>query len=337
MRFAFAGTPEFAAWVLEGLVGVGRLPSLVISQPDRPCGRGRRAATPPAALTARCLGLDCMQTDDLNSDEMLGLLRVERIDTLVVAAFGQILRPRLLESLECLNVHASLLPEYRGAAPIQRAIADGKTETGVTIMRITQALDSGPVALQKCTSVDLYDDAGSIARTLAWLGAAGLDQVLRGMSDGTVTWTEQEGATTYAQKLSVVDSDLNIDRPARSVHDQVRSLSPDIGARTSSGEVTFKVWRTWPFDEIGSRPIPPAALDVAGAPGRIGEVGQRLFVGCAAGAVEILAVQPAGKSRMTAAEFLRGYRAKLGDQLDLPDRAAGAPGGEPCDTIEGAA
>ncbi len=327
MRYAFAGTPDFAAWVLKGLAEVGRMPDLVISQPDRPCGRGRRAATPPAALEAQRLGVPCVQTENLNSDEMLDLLRSRKIGTLVVAAFGQILRARLLESLDCLNVHASLLPEYRGAAPIQRAIADGKPATGVTIMRITQALDSGPVALQKSVSIDLFDDAGSIARTLAWLGAVGLDQVLRGMDDGSVVWTEQAGATTYAQKLSVVDSNLDINRPARSVHDQVRSLSPDIGARTSSGEVTFKIWRTWPFGENGSKPLPPAALDVAGDPGRIADVGQRLFVGCAAGAVEILAVQPSGKSRMTAAEFLRGYRARLGDNLGAAQGGeAGAKG-----------
>ena len=242
MRFAFAGTPEFAAWVLKGLAEVGRLPALVVSQPDRPCGRGRKAATPPAVLEARRLGLACLQTENLNSDEMLEQLRAAKIDTLVVAAFGQILRARILESLDCLNIHASLLPDYRGAAPIQRAIAEGRTRTGVTIMRITQALDSGPCALQKSVSIDLHDDAGSIARTLAWLGAVGLDQVLTGMADGTATFTEQEGASTYAEKLTVVDSNLDINRPARSVHDQVRSLSPDIGARTSSGEVTFKVW-----------------------------------------------------------------------------------------------
>jgi methionyl-tRNA formyltransferase len=335
VRFAFAGTPEFAAWVLKGLAEVGRLPALVVSQPDRPCGRGRRAATPPAVLEARRLGLACLQTENLNSDEMFEQLRAAKIDTLVVAAFGQILRARILESLDCLNIHASLLPDYRGAAPIQRAIADGRTRTGVTIMRITQALDSGPCALQKSVSIDLHDDAASIARTLAWLGAVGLDQVLTGMADGTATFTEQEGASTYAQKLTVVDSNLDINRPARSVHDQVRSLSPDIGARTSSGEVTFKVWRTWPFGDTASRPLPPAALDVAGDPGRIAEVGQRFFVGCAAGAVEILAVQPAGKGRMTTAEFLRGYRAKLGEELGRPAAPATEVEVEECDTIEG--
>ena len=334
MRFAFAGTPEFAAWVLTGLVTVGRPPALVISQPDRPCGRGRRATTPPAALEARRLGLPCIQTEDLNSAEMLEELYAAKIDTLVVAAFGQILRSTVLENLHCLNVHASLLPEYRGAAPIQRAIAEGRSRTGVTIMRITEALDSGPIALQKSLSIDLYDDAGSVARTLAWLGAVGLGQVMRGIDEGTVSWTEQEGATTYAQKLTVVDSNLDINRPARSVHDQVRSLSPDTGARTSSGEVTFKVWRTWPFGENGSRPLPPAALDVAGDPGRIADVGQRLFIGCAAGAVEILAVQPAGKSRMTAAEFLRGYRARLGDCLGGAAQPEDDSDTEECPVIE---
>jgi methionyl-tRNA formyltransferase len=315
VRFAFAGTPEFAAWVLRGLVELNRLPALVISQPDRPCGRGRRASAPAAVLEAGRLGIECVQTDNLNSAEMSERLKAARVGTLVVAAFGQILRESLLDSLMCLNVHASLLPAYRGAAPIRRAIANGEPCTGVSIMRITVALDGGPYALKKSLPLDLYDDAGSVGRTLALMGATGLHQVLAGLDDGTVTWSEQEGPTSYAQKLNVLDNKLDIHRPARSVHNQVRSLSPDIGARTSSGEVTFKVWRTWPFAEADLKPLPPAALDVAGEPGRLAELGQRLFVGCAAGAVEILTVQPVGKSRMTAAEFLRGYKARLGETL----------------------
>ena len=154
------------------------------------------------------------------------------------------------------------------------------------------------------------------------MGAEGVDQVLQGLADGTVTWTEQEGVASFAPKLTAVDSFLDTDRPAREVHDQVRSLSPAIGARAAGGEVTFKIWRTWPFGDGGLPPLPTGTQDVAGVPGSIGQLGQRLFVGCRSGVIEILAVQPAGKKRMTAAEFLRGYRDKLGERLE-----ANAPGG----------
>jgi methionyl-tRNA formyltransferase len=259
--------------------------------------------------------LECLQTDDINSTELLERLLAARVTALVVASFGQILRRPLLDTFDCLNVHASLLPAYRGAAPINRALENGEPRTGVSIMRITEKLDEGPWALQKSVSIDLHDDAGSVGRTLALLGAAGIDQVLSAIEEGTVVWTDQKGAASYAQKLTAQDTLLDTMRPARAAHDQVRALRPGIGARASSGTVSFKVWRTWPFGDEGLSPVPAGAEHAGGLPGVVVVVGERLFVGCSKGVLELLAVQPAGKNTMTTPEFLRGYRARLENRL----------------------
>jgi methionyl-tRNA formyltransferase len=325
VNFAFAGTPGFAAWVLSGLVDLGRRPSLVISQPDRPCGRGRKPAAPPVAGEAQRLGIECIQADDVNAPAVAESLRKSGAATLVVAAFGQIVRRPLLDSLLCLNIHASLLPEYRGAAPIERALAAGEPVTGVSIMRMTEGVDEGPWAQQRSISIGLRDDAGSLGRTLALVGAIGIDQVLGGLSDGNVTWTEQEGPSTYAAKLSSRDCVLDTHRGAKAVHDQVRSVSPSLGARTSSGGLDLKVWRTWPYGQQGLDPVPAGGATVAGRPGQLLAAGERLFVGCAEGVIEVFELQPAGKSKMSASAFLRGYGGRLTDHLvavDEPDRPA---------------
>jgi methionyl-tRNA formyltransferase len=315
VKYAFAGTPEFAAWVLQDLVERDRVPSVVITQPDRPCGRGRRTSPPPVAVEAARLGLECVQTGDINSPSILEGLRAAGIPTLVVAAFGQLLRRALLDSLLCLNIHASLLPAYRGAAPIERAIAAGEERMGVTIMRITERLDEGPAALQKAFAVGPRDDAGSVARTLALLGAIGIDQVLTGIADGPVRWTEQAGPSSYAEKMCARDCILDVTQGAKAAHDQVRSLNPSIGARASTGDLDLKIWRTWPYGEPGLDPAPEAAQQVADSPGRLLAQGGRLFVGCSRGVLEILALQPAGKGQMTASAFLRGYGQRLREQL----------------------
>jgi methionyl-tRNA formyltransferase len=316
VNFAFAGTPDFAARTLEHLADLGRRPCLVISQPDRPVGRGRRATAPAAAVAASRLGLDLIQPEDINAPEVLDRLRSAGAEALVVSAFGQILTKSFLDSLLCVNVHASLLPAYRGAAPIERALAAGESRIGVTIMRVTEALDSGPWAMQTSFSVGLRDDAGTIGRALAFLGALGLDSVLTGLDDGTVVWTEQEGQQGYAEKLRWNDYLLETRSSARRVHDQVRSLSPRVGARVRSGDLRFKIWRTWPYGQPGLEPPPAGAAQVADRPGAIAVAGERLFMGCGDGVVQVLSVQPDGKSVMGAAAFLRGYKARLGDRIE---------------------
>lgn len=328
MKFAFAGAPEFAAWVLRDLVGLGRRPAVVISQPDRPRGRGRRAASPPAVLEAERLDLECWQAEDINSSAVRGRLVEAGVSTLVVAAFGQILRRPLLESLQCLNVHASLLPAYRGAAPIQRALAAGEDCTGVSIMRITEALDEGPWALRRSVSIGLHDDAASLGRVLALSGAVGVDQVLQALEDGTVTWTEQIGGGTYAGRVCASDCAFDPARGAKTVHDHVRSLRPATGARASVNGLQLKIWRTWPYGQGGLDAVPVGVEAAAGRPGRLVAVGERLFVGCGEGVVEILELQPAAKRAMSAPAFLRGYGGRLVERLD--DTSGGA-----CPTQQG--
>ncbi len=314
MKFAFAGSPDFAAWTLEDLVGLGRRPTLVISQPDRPVGRGRRAAAPAAAAAAGRLGLDLIQPEDINAPAVVEQVRTSGAAVLVVAAFGQILRRNLLDSVPCINIHASLLPAYRGAAPIERALAAGEECTGVSVMRVVEALDAGPWALKTSLSISLWDDAGTLARALAFLGARGVDQVLTGIEDGTVVWTEQDGESVYAEKLCQEDCFLNPACSARAVHDQVRALSPRVGARVACGGVRFKVWRTWPYGVLGME-TPADAVPAVGRPGAIEATPTRLFLGCTEGVVEILSLQPDGRGRMTAAEFVRGYRGRLGASI----------------------
>jgi methionyl-tRNA formyltransferase len=267
------------------------------------------------------LGLHLVQPEDINASDVIDRMRSAGAQALVVSAFGQILRKHLLDSLLCINVHGSLLPAYRGAAPIERALAAGEECIGVTIMRITEHLDAGPCALQTSLSLNLWDDAGSVARALAFLGARGVDQVLLGVEDGTVAWTDQEeGEPVYAEKLGWADCLLDPARSAKAVHDQVRSLSPRVGARVKSGSLPFKVWRTWPYGQPGLAPVPAQAAPVTGRAGQVAIVGERLFVGCEEGVVELLSVQPDGKGKMSAAAFLRGYRRRLGELLGPADR-----------------
>lgn len=323
MNFVFAGTPDFSARVLRHLDERGRRPALVISQPNRPRGRGRKTAPPPAVAEAERLRIDALQVEDLSLPEIADRIASTGVQTLVVAAFGQILRPSLLDRFLCLNVHASLLPAYRGAAPIERALAAGEERVGVSIMRMTPGLDEGPWALQTTLSVGLHDDTGSLEHALALLGALGIDQVLTGMADGTVCWRDQGHGVSYAHKLSVADTFLDTSLSARALHDHVRALSPHVGVRTHSGEVEFKIWRTWPYGSPGLDAVPPPGASVADTPGRLATSAGRLFLGCSQGVVELLLVQPAGKARMRVADFLRGYGTRLGAGVDPPTGTAG--------------
>jgi methionyl-tRNA formyltransferase len=311
VNFAFAGTPQFAAWVLADLIGLGRRPSLVLTQPDRPKGRGLRVCAPAAAQQAGAFGVPHVQACDINSPEMLDTLRAAGVKVLVVASFGQIFQPQLLDAVLCINIHASLLPAYRGAAPIQRALAAGEDRMGVTIMRVTEHLDAGPVALQRSVSVDLRDDAGTVSRLLAMMGAVGVSETLQGLADGTLRWTEQTGLSSYACKLSAEDTVLDTGKTARAVHNQIRSLSPSPGTRAMSGDLEFKILRSWPYGGTGMETVPEPASSAAGIPGMMVAQKGRLFIGCAEGVVEALVVQPAAKARMRTEAFLRGYEGRL--------------------------
>lgn len=314
MRFAFAGTPEFGARVLRDLLDRGLRPLLVVSQPDRPAGRSRRLVSPEVAAVARQNDLPVLQTADINSPDVRAALVDAGVECLVVASFGQLLRADILATFLCLNVHASLLPAYRGAAPIVRALMAGETEIGVSLMRMTAGLDEGPWALQRTLSITPRDDAGSVGRALALLGALAIEEVFETMAEGEVTWTDQPDGSTYAHKVCPADRVFDPRLSARRLHDRVRALSPGIGCEArSAGGLAFKVWRTWPRQNApyGDEPTRPM-------PGRLTREGARLFVDCCGGALELVTVQPAGKRPMRASELLRGYESRLGENLEVP-------------------
>jgi methionyl-tRNA formyltransferase len=314
VRFAFAGTPEFGAQVLRDLLDRGLRPVLVVSQPDRPTGRGRRLVSPAVAEAARRSDLPVIQTANINTPDVQAALVDAGVECLVVASFGQLLRSDILAAFFCLNVHASLLPAYRGAAPIVRALMAGETETGVSVMGMTAGLDEGPWALQRRLSVTPHDDAGTVGRALALLGALGVVEVLESMAEGGISWTEQAGGATYAAKVGPADRVFDPRLGTRRLHDRVRALSPGIGceARTSGG-LALKIWRTWPRGAT-----PPGNEPPQPRPGRITSEEGRLFVECGDGALELVTVQPAGKRPMRASELLRGYGSRLSESLEVP-------------------
>lgn len=256
------------------------------------------------------MGLPVLRTPDINEDAVLATLADLGIDVLLVAAFGQLLKPRLLQALSCINIHASLLPRHRGAAPIHWALRNGEAETGVCVMRIEEALDAGPVAAATRLSIGPRDDAGSVGRALALLGALAADQVFTAMVDGTVEWQAQGEGWTYAPKVGPDDRALRPELAAVAVHNLVRSLAPETGAELDCGGLRLKVLRTWPW-EAAADGLPEAGREVAGRPGCWGFDKNRLFLGCAQDVVEVLLIQPAGKSAMSAAEFVRGYGRRL--------------------------
>jgi methionyl-tRNA formyltransferase len=270
------------------------------------------------ATVAAETSLPVLRAESINAEDVVGRLKAERVEVLVVAAFGQLLKAAVLDPFLCVNVHASLLPTWRGAAPIARSLLAGDPWTGVSIMRMAPGLDEGPWAFQVSRSVGLEEDAGSVGRSLALLGAQGIGHALEALADGTLRWTEQSGDVTYAAKLTAEDRLLDAAEGVRRCHDRVRALSPEIGADLSLGPVAVKVWRTWPIagDEDG---LSVHALGAA-EPGRLVRLAARpsearLFLGCGDGWLELLVVQPQGKRAMRSAEFLRGYGSKIGERV----------------------
>jgi methionyl-tRNA formyltransferase len=236
MKVAFAGTPDFAATVLRGLISSTHEVGLVISQPDPRKGRGRKATPTPVADLARSAGLPLRQPNHISE----ALAEISVLDALVVAAYGQILRPDALYAARdgAWNVHASLLPKYRGAAPVERAIMNGERETGVTIMRMDEGLDTGEIAIQRVVQIPPNVTGGELTHRLALIGAEAIVYGLSLLKTGSLTLTQQDNLyATYASKISDEDKTIGWERSAREVHDQIRALAPHIGARAYHPEV----------------------------------------------------------------------------------------------------
>jgi methionyl-tRNA formyltransferase len=281
----YLGTSEFAAAVLTRLAGSPHRPTLVITRPDAPRGRGRKLTPPPVAQTATDLGITLIQPESVNTEAVLAEVRAAGAELAVVCAFGALIKEPLLSASEILNVHPSLLPRWRGAAPVERAILAGDTETGVCIMRLTAGLDSGPVCLRASTLISPEDDYGTLAARLQGIGGELLVQAL----DERPSFLEQPAdGITYADKLGAEDRRLDPEsETAVALARRVRALSPHIGAYLEpSAGGRLGVW---------------SAHAVAAGSGS----GPR-FVDCREGQLELLDVQPPGKRRMAAADWARG-------------------------------
>lgn len=298
MRVAFAGSPAPAAAVLRALASSRHEVRLVISQPDRRRGRSGRATPTPAAAEAERLGIPCVRPATINDPEIVERLRAEGVGALCVVAFGQLVREPILSEWPCINVHFSILPAYRGAAPVERAVMDGVTETGVTIMRMEAGLDTGPIVSVHRTSVDPEDDAGAVMDRLCELGGPALVDAVDRVEAGTFAPVPQpEQGVSLAPKITEEDRALDTGMSRSALRDRIRALSPHIGVRCTIGGEPFKVWRAAP-------------ADLRAGPGLTAH-GGRLVLSCADGPLEILELQPPSKARMAAADFLRGWRGSL--------------------------
>jgi len=297
LSVVYLGTSEFAAAVLERLAADERhRPSLVVTRPDRPSGRGRRLASPPVARTARRLGLPVAQPPRVNDPEAVaaitGAAAADPPASVVVCAFGALIGEALLAAQPILNVHPSLLPRWRGAAPVERAIMAGDETTGVSIMRLTAGLDEGPVCLAGEEPIRPDDDYGSLSRRLEALGG---ELLVRALQERPPFHEQASDGVTYAEKIGPEDRLLDPARPAAQLERTVRALHPHIGARLAmpSGE-TIGVQRARLSDE----PL---------AEGALADRGGRLLLGASPGTLELLEVKPPGGRGMDAAAYLRGH------------------------------
>jgi methionyl-tRNA formyltransferase len=315
LRVVFLGTSEFAAGILERLAHHNaQRPVLVLTRPDRRQGRGRRSATPPVARAARSLGLTVSQPESVNSPEARAQIASAAPQLLVVCAFGALIKEPLLSEHELLNVHPSLLPRWRGAAPIERAITAGDPRTGVSIMRLTAGLDSGPVCLAEPEPIDREDTYGTLAPRLQALGAEMLLRVLDLTERGhPPPFREQdEQGATYAEKITPDDRLLDPTRAATELERVVRALEPHIGARVALADGSpLGVHRAAVLD---SDPRPGTGAErggrrLEGEPHLgVGVSDGRLLLRCREGALELLVVQPPGGRAMEAAAYLRGHQ-----------------------------
>jgi len=272
VRIVYVGTSAFAGAVLRRLHDSPHSPVLVVSRPDSPQGRGRKLTSPPTVELARELGLDVYQPGSVNSEESLARIDVARPDALCVCAFGSLIKEPLLSRYQILNVHPSLLPRWRGAAPIERAILAGDPETGVSIMRLTAGLDSGPVCLEGRVAIEADDDYGTLSASLEALGG---DLLVRALDEQPPCAEQDESGVTYAEKLTAADRRLDPSEPAAARARRVRALSPHIGAYVVQPDGTrLGVWKAR-------------------------AVGDTL---------ELLIVQPPGKRQMPWADYQRGLK-----------------------------
>lgn len=308
MRVVFMGTPDFAVPTLQALVQAGHDVALVVTQPDRPRGRGKKEAAPPVKVAAQTLQIPVLQPQRVKDPEFIDVLKRTAPDIIVVAAYGRILPPAVLNLpvYGCVNVHASLLPKYRGAAPLHWAVINGERETGITIMRMDEGMDTGAILLMEAVPISEEDNVGTIHDKMAALGARLLIQGLDLAARGELKETPQAGEASYAPMLKAEDEIVDWKRPARHLFNQIRGMDPWPGARTTLSGRVLKLWRAAVADEDAMGHIPGQVL----AAGRDG-----ITVGAGQGLLLIKELQLQGGRRMSAADFVRGNPLPAGTVL----------------------
>jgi methionyl-tRNA formyltransferase len=302
MRIVFMGTPEFSVPVLDGLMAAGHEIAAVYTQPPRPAGRGKKDRPSPVHARAEALGLTVRHPRTLRDAEAQAEFAALRADVAVVVAYGLILPQPVLDAPArgCLNIHASLLPRWRGAAPIQRAIMAGDKETGVCIMQMEAGLDTGPVLLRRAIPIGAEETAGELHDRLSTLGADAITEALAQL-DTLTPEVQPDAGVTYAEKIDKAEARVDWTRPAPHIDRQIRGLSPFPGAWTLIGGKRVKLIRS-------------RLAEGDGAPGT---VLSDLTIACGQGAVEITELQPEGKPRMAAEAYLRGARIAPGVVLGV--------------------
>jgi methionyl-tRNA formyltransferase len=306
LKVVFMGTPEFAVPSLEKLVEEGYEIPLVITQPDKPAGRGKKLKPPPVKLLAVEKGIPVVQPESLKGNEELKKRLEElELDLIVVVAYGKILPPWILEipKFGVLNVHASLLPKYRGASPIQSALLNGESETGVTVMKISEKLDAGDILTQRKVKIEETDNAQTLHDKLSKAGAELLTETIPLYVSGKIKPTPQnEEEATYCFKITKEMGKIDWKRPAREIFNKVRAFTPWPSAYTFFRGKRVQILKV-------------SLINREGEPGEVLEVKDNLIVGAGEGALKIELLKPEGKREMTGADFVRGYRVKVGDKF----------------------
>jgi methionyl-tRNA formyltransferase len=309
MRLVFLGTPAFAVPTLERVVEAGHQVLAVVTQPDRPRGRGQHPSPPPVKEAAARMGLPVRQPERVRLPEAVEFLRALQAEVMVVVGYGQIIPQTVIDlaPLGIINVHASLLPAYRGAGPIQWALLNGETRTGVTTMRIDAGLDTGDMLLKRSTEIGPDENAVELGARLAAMGADLLVETLAGLAAGAIVPQKQDSSlATYARLLKKEDGIVDWSLPAQAIHHRVRGLQPWPGACTTFRGQPLHIWK--------SRPAPGPRPPISG---RISAV-KPLVVSCGSGPLELIEVQLEGRKRISAADFANGRRLTENEILGGP-------------------
>ena len=318
MNLIFAGTPEFARVALEALCARGHRVLAVLTQPDRPAGRGKNLQASPVKQAAQARGLPVMQPQGLRDELIQAELRALGAEIMVVAAYGLILPPAVLAACPrgAINIHASLLPRWRGAAPIQRALLAGDAQTGVCIMQMEAGLDTGPVLLREAFDIGARETAGELHDRLAALGARLVVRAVDAMQSGPLSAQPQPGdGVTYAAKIDKAEARIDWHADAAALDRHVRAFNPFPGAGARLHGTDLKLWRAEPLEPAGGG-VPGTVLRIADG---------AIEVACGSGVLRVTELQRPGGKRLPATEFLKGFPIAQGDRFEAgPTQAAGS-------------